>query len=143
MELLAATKRSLLLGLALSACSLFAAVVPVAADSAHGIVPIGSTNEGGSGIPNGPKTGILDITAGPCVGMVSVTDYQRLSTLITLRRGTKLVAEWRIFGEQRIAWVEPVGKYEVHSNQSTVTRALTIRVTASRPTVVKLMPACK
>jgi Protein of unknown function (DUF4232) len=111
--------------------------------AARGIVPIGTTNEGGSGLPNGPATGILDITAGPCVGMALPKVYESLRSLITLRHGSRVVASWNIYGEQRIAWVEPAGIYTVSSNQPTANRPVTIIVSRVRMVKVDLMPACK
>ena len=81
----------------------------------HGIVPIGATNEGTNGAPHGPATGILDISAAPCVGVATVKVYEALPSRITVLHGTKVVARWEIYGMQRIAWVEPVGTYLVHS----------------------------
>jgi hypothetical protein len=109
----------------------------------HGIVPIRSTNEGGSGGP-GPATGILDITAGPCVGIVQSTrEYESIPSRITLRHGSKVVARWDIYGQQRIAWVEPVGTYLIHSNQPpTVNKEVRVVVSSSHVATVRLMPDC-
>ena len=114
-----------------------------ASGSPHGIVTLGDTNEGGSGSSNGPATGILDILAGPCAIAVTEATYEHLTARITLTKDAKVVARWKTFGEQRIAWVEPVGVYSIRSNQPTMTRSVRVVVTSSHVTEVRLMPACK
>lgn len=109
----------------------------------HGIVPIGQTNEGGSGSGTGPATGLLDITAAPCVGIALQNAYESLPTRITLLQGSKVVARWEIYGEQRIAWIEPVGTYRVHSNQFSAKRYVLMVVSAARPAKADLVPICK
>ena len=109
----------------------------------HGIVPIGSTNEGGSGGHPGPATGLLDITAGPCAGLVTEATYVHLPSRITLLQNFKVVAQWEIYGEQRIAWVEPVGVYSIRSNQPTAKKDMRVVVSSSHVATVRLMPACK
>lgn len=109
----------------------------------HGIVLIGATNEGTNGASHGPATGILDISAAPCVGAATVKVYEALPSRITLLHGTKVVARWEIYGMQRIAWVEPVGTYLVHSNQSGAKRNVTIVVLSAHPAKANLVPSCK
>ncbi len=118
--------------------------VSVASSSVpHGIIPIGSTNEGGSGAPSGPVTGILDISVAPCVGVAtSVAEYETLRSVITLKSGSEKVAEWDAYGSQRIAWVEPVGTYRIRSNQPTVNHYVTIHVSSTRTTKVSLAAVC-
>jgi hypothetical protein len=109
----------------------------------HGIVPIGSTNEGGSGGKPTTATGLLDITAAPCVGIVQTAkEYESIPSRITLLHGSKVVARWEIYGEQRIAWVEPVGTYLIHSNQPAVTKDVRVVVSSSHVAVVRLIPGC-
>lgn len=119
--------------------------IPLASASGapHGIVTLGSTNEGGSGSSRGPATGIVDIIAGPCASIVTEATYERLASRITLTKDSKVVAQWEIYGEQRIAWVEPVGVYSIHSNQSTTPKSVRVVVSSSRVALVRLMPACK
>jgi len=112
-------------------------------NSAHGIVLLGQTNEGGSGSSSGAASGILDIFAGPCAVGVSENTYKRLTARITLSEDAAVVAQWKIFGEQRIAWVEPVGVYSIRSNQPTMTKSQRVDVTQSHVAKVFLMPACK
>jgi hypothetical protein len=115
----------------------------MASGTGHGIVPIGLTNEGGSG---GGKqiTGILDIVAAPCVGVAtSEKAYEAIPSRITLLRGSKVIARWEIYGQQRIAWVEPVGTYFMHSNQSTVTTNVRVIVSSSRVATVNLIARCQ
>jgi hypothetical protein len=116
----------------------------MAGEAPHGIVPIGSTNEGGSGWPKGPATGILDITAGPCVGIIpSIKEYESIPSRITVRHGSKVVAKWEIYGQQRIVWVEPVGTYLIHSNQPlTVNKVVRVVVTSSHVANVRLLSGC-
>jgi hypothetical protein len=114
-----------------------------ASGASHGIVTLGKTNEGGSGSSRGAATGIVDILAGPCAVAVSEAAYERLSARITLSKGAKVVAQWKIFGEQRIAWVEPVGVYSIRSNQPTMTKSVRVAITPSQVATVRLIPACK
>ena len=147
-----AAKLSIALGVIVSSGVLTSTAIS-ASPSLRGIELLGSTNEGGSGSPSGPRTGILDITAGPCVGMTSLETYEHIPSLITLRHGSAVVAKWRIFGEQQIAWVEPVGNYLIRSDQfptsssqsdKTWDRSIRVRVSShAKPAVVNLMPACK
>ncbi len=109
----------------------------------HGIVPIGQTNEGGSGLGTGPATGLLDITAAPCVGLALKKTYKSLPTRITLLHGSKVIARWEIYGEQRIAWIEPIGTYRVHSNQYSAHRYVAVVVSRARPAKADLVPHCK
>jgi hypothetical protein len=109
----------------------------------HGIVSLGTTNEGGSGAYTQPATGgILDILAGPCNGSVSNKQYESLPSIVTLSKGSMVVAQWEIYGEQRIAWVEPVGKYSIRTDQTPFTKNQFISVSASHDTKVDLLPAC-
>lgn len=109
----------------------------------HGIVPIGTTNEGGSGAYSQPATGgILDITAGPCTGIASSKIYESLPLRVTLLRGSTIMAQWEIYGEQRIAWVELVGKYSIRTNQTPFTKDQTVVVSTSHNASVDLLPAC-
>ena len=109
----------------------------------HGIVPRGTTNEGGTGAYDQPATGgILDILAGPCNGSVSNKQYESLPSLVTLSQGSRSVAQWEIYGEQRIAWVEPVGKYSIRTDQTPFTKNQSLTVSASHVTRVDLLPAC-
>jgi len=114
-----------------------------ASNAPQGVVPLGSTNEGGSGSSRGPATGIVDIIAGPCAGMVKEATYEGLTSRIKLTKDSKVVAQWEIHGRQRIAWVEPVGVYSIHSNQSTTLKRVRVVVSPSRVAEVRLMPACK
>jgi hypothetical protein len=107
----------------------------------HGIVPLGTTNEGSSGAYIQPG-GILDILAGPCNGSVSNKEYESLPSIVTLSKGSKVVAQWEIFGEKRIAWVEPVGKYSIRTDQTPFTTNESIAVSASHEAMVDLLPAC-
>jgi hypothetical protein len=114
----------------------------MASGVAHGIVPLGSTNEGGSG-GSRKLTGILDITGAPCVGIaLSEREYESIPSRITLLRGAKVVARWEIYGQQRIAWVEPVGSYFIHSNQSTVTKNVRVMVSSTHVATVNLIARC-
>jgi hypothetical protein len=109
----------------------------------HGIVPIGTTNEGGSGAFNHPATGgILDITAGPCSPLTSSKIYESLPSRVTLLRGSTIVAQWEIYGEQRIAWIEPVGRYFIRTNQTPFKKNTSVVITASHNASVDLLPAC-
>ena len=114
-----------------------------ASSAPHGIVPLGSTNEGGAGSSRGPATGIVDIVAGACAGAVTEATYERLASRITLTKDSKVVAQWEIYGEQRISWVEPIGTYSARSNQITLPRSVRLVVSSSRVAEVRLMPACK
>lgn len=111
-----------------------------ASSAPHGA---GSTNEGGAGSSRGPATGIEDIVAGACAGAVTEATYERLASRITLTKDSKVVAQWEIYGEQRIAWVEPIGTYSARSNQITLPRSVRLVVSSSRVAEVRLMPACK
>jgi hypothetical protein len=111
-----------------------------ASSAPHGA---GSTNEGGAGSSRGPATGIEDIVAGACAGAVTEATYERLASRITLTKDSKVVAQWEIYGEQRIAWVEPIGTYSARSNQITLPRSVRLVVSSSRVTEARLMPACK
>jgi hypothetical protein len=144
-----AAKLSIAIGVLVSS-GILTSTATSAATSVRGIELLGSTNEGGTGSPSGPRTGILDITAGPCSVLTTLETYEHMPSLITLLHGSAVVAKWRIFGEQRIAWVEPVGNYLIRSNQfptssrqSDKTRDRSIRVSTAKPAVVNLMPACK
>ena len=119
--------------------------IPLAAASGdpHGVVPLVSTNEGGSGSSRGPATGIVDIVAGPCATIVTESTYEHLASRITLTKDSKVVAQWEIYGEQRIAWVVPVGAYSIRSNQIRMPKSVPIVVSSSRVAEVRLMPACK
>ena len=114
-----------------------------ASEPLHGIVMIGNTNEGGSGSSNGPATGLLDILAGPCAVAQSEASYEHRKARITLSRDGKVVARWETFGEQRIAWVEPVGVYSIRSNQPTMTKSVRVVITPSHVAEIRLLPACK
>lgn len=114
-----------------------------APSASRGVVPLGLTNEGGSGSSRGPATGIVDILAGPCATAVTEATYEHLASRITLSKDSKVVAQWEIYGQQRIAWVEPVGVYSIYSNQSTMTKSVRLVVSSSRVAEVRLMPACK
>jgi hypothetical protein len=129
----------------LASGAVFADLRPSGASSTvpHGVVPIGQTNEGGSGTGTGSATGVLDITAAPCVGIALKKTYESLPTRITLLRGSKAVASWEIYGEQRIAWVEPVGTYRIHSNQYPAKRDVSVVVSTVRPAKADLIPHCK
>lgn len=111
-----------------------------ASSAPHGA---GSTNEGGAGSSRGPATGIVDIVAGACAGAVREATYERLASRITLTKDSKVVAQWEIYGEQRISWVEPIGTYSARSNQITLPRSVRLVVSSSRVAEVRLMPACK
>jgi hypothetical protein len=119
--------------------------IPLATASGepHGIVPLGSTNEGGSGSSRSSTTGIVDIVAGPCATIATEATYEHLASRITLTKDSKVVAQWEIYGEQRIAWVEPVGVYSIRSNQITMPKSVPVVVSSSRVAEVRLMPACK
>ncbi|MHB2028668.1 MAG: hypothetical protein ACYCPT_07605 [Acidimicrobiales bacterium] len=140
---------SKVVAIALVLAALVVGVLPIGISLAtasgvpHGIVLLGSTNEGGSGSSRGPATGIVDIVAGPCAGAVAEATYEHLASRITLRKDSKVVAQWEIYGEQRIAWVEPVGVYSIHSNQNTTPKSRRVVVSSSRVAEVRLMPACK
>lgn len=109
----------------------------------HGVVPIGSTNEGGAGAFSQPSPGgIIDITAGPCTADTSSKTYETISSRVTLLRRSKVVAKWEIYGEQRIAWVVPVGEYFVRSSQPPFTKPQMVIVSRSRVATVNLLPAC-
>jgi hypothetical protein len=109
----------------------------------HGIVLLGTTNEGGScAYAQPPIGGILDILAGPCNGSVSSKQYESLPSIVTLSKGSRVVAQCEIYGEQRIAWVEPVGKYLIRTDQTPFTKNESIAVSSSRDTKVDLLPAC-
>ena len=114
-----------------------------APSASRGVVPLGLTNEGGSGSSRGPATGIVDILAGPCATAVTEATYEHLASRITLSKDSKVVAQWEIYGQQRIAWVEPVGVYSVHSNQSATPRRVRVVVTSSQVAEVRLIPGCK
>ena len=45
----------------------------------------------------------MDIVAGACAGAVTEATYERLASRITLTKDSKVVAQWEIYGEQRIA----------------------------------------
>jgi hypothetical protein len=60
-----AAKLSIAIGVLVSS-GILTSTATSAATSVRGIELLGSTNEGGTGSPSGPRTGILDITAGPC-----------------------------------------------------------------------------
>lgn len=109
----------------------------------YGIVPLGSTNEGFPGGANGATTGILDISGGPCIGpVITHQKEERLATRITLYRGAKVVAQWEIYGEQRIAWVEPVGTYSVSASDFQNGSKVPIVVSTSKNAAVNLNPGC-
>jgi hypothetical protein len=74
---------------------------------------------------------------------VTEATYKHLASRITLTKDSRVVAQWEIYGEQRIAWVEPVGVYSIHSNQSTMTKNVRVVVSSSRVAEVRLMPGCK
>lgn len=112
------------------------------APAPHGVVPVGATNEGRSGSPYGPATGIIDITASPCVPVIrSVKKYESYRSRITLLQGSRIIARWDVYGMQRIAWVEPVGSYEVRSS-APFTPKKPVRVSSSRVARVDMTSQC-
>jgi hypothetical protein len=113
-----------------------------AAKSPFGIVPLGATNEG---FPNGTNsaTGILVLSGGPCIGpVITHQKEERLATRITLYRGAKEIAQWEIYGEQKIAWVEPVGAYSVSASDYMNDGKVHFMVDTSRNAVINLNPGC-
>jgi hypothetical protein len=109
----------------------------------YGIVPLDSTNEGLPVGANSATTGIIDISGGPCIGpAITVQKEERLATRITLYRSTKVVAQWEIYGQQRIAWVEPVGNYRVSASDFQNGSKVLIVVSTSKNAAVNLNPGC-
>ncbi len=130
---------SLLLGASLLSLGNIAS----AARAPYGIVPLGSTNEGLANGANGASTGILVISGGPCIGpVIKNQKADRLATRITLYRNTTVVARWEIYGEQKIAWVEPVGHYSVSASDFQNGAKVHIDVTTSSNATVNLNPGC-
>jgi hypothetical protein len=114
-----------------------------AAKGPYGIVPLGSTNEGFPEGSNSATTGILDISGGPCVGVaINQQKLERLATLITLFHGSKEIARWEIYGEQRIAWVEAVGNYSVSASDYRNGAKVHFVVNASKNAAINLNPGC-
>jgi hypothetical protein len=114
----------------------------IAAAAPSGIVPLGSTNEG---FPNGTNsaTGILVISGGPCIGpVIKHQKADRLATRITLYHGATVIARWEIYGEQKIAWVEPVGNYSVSASDYRNGAKVHFVVNASTNAVINLNPGC-
>jgi hypothetical protein len=133
-----------LTGLVLLGTSLLWLGEPAGAVKApYGIVPLGSTNEGFPEGSNGATTGILVISGGPCIGpVIKNQKANRLATRITLFHGAKIVAQWEIYGEQKIAWVEPVGNYTVSASDYRNGARLHIVVTTSATATANLNPGC-
>jgi hypothetical protein len=114
-----------------------------AAKTPYGIVPLGSTNEGIPEGSNGTTTGILIISGGPCVGPVIRNQRaDRLATRITLYHGVVVIARWEIYGEQKIAWVEPVGNYSVSAGDFQNGARVPLAVHASGSATINLNPGC-
>jgi hypothetical protein len=114
-----------------------------AAKAPYGIVPLGSTNEGFPEGTNGATTGIVVISGGPCIGpVITRQKEERLATRITLYRGTKAIAQWEIYGEQRIAWVEPLGRYSVSASDFQNGGKVHFVVSASSNATINLNPGC-
>jgi hypothetical protein len=114
-----------------------------AAKAPYGIVPLGSTNEGFPNGANGATTGILVISGGPCIGpVIKNQKADRLATRITLYRGVTVLARWEIYGEQKIAWVEPVGNYSVSASDFQNGGKVHVAVTSSTNATVNLNPGC-
>jgi hypothetical protein len=114
-----------------------------AAKTPYGIVPLGSTNEGFPEGSNGATTGILTISGGPCIGpVIKHQKADRLATRITLYHGTSVIAKWEIYGEQKIAWVEPVGNYTVSASDYRNGARLHLAVSTSATAAVNLNPGC-
>jgi hypothetical protein len=114
-----------------------------AAKVPYGIVPLGSTNEGFPEGSNSATTGILIITGGPCIGpVIKNQKADRLATRITLYHGASVVARWEIYGEQKIAWVEPVGNYTVSASDFQNGARLHLVVSASTSATANLNPGC-
>lgn len=114
-----------------------------AAKEPYGIVPLGSTNEGFPEGANSATTGILDISGGPCIGpAITHQKEERLTTRITLYHGATAIARWEIYGEQRIAWVEPVGTYSVSASDFQNAEPVHFVVTTAKVASVNLNPGC-
>jgi len=135
---------SVLAGLLLLGVSVLSLGEPAsAAKEPYGIVPLGSTNEGLSNGANGANTGILVISGGPCIGpVIKNQKADRLATRITLYRHATVVARWEIYGEQKIAWVEPVGNYSVSASDFRNGAKVHIGVTTTTNATVNLNPGC-
>jgi hypothetical protein len=114
-----------------------------AAKSPYGIVPLGSTNEGFPEGVNDTTTGILIISGGPCIGpAIKNRKADRLATRITLYHGAKEIAEWEIYGSQKIAWVEPVGNYSVSASDFRNGGRVHFTDNSSANATVNLNPGC-
>jgi hypothetical protein len=114
-----------------------------AAKAPFGIVPLGSTNEGFPEGANSGTTGILVVSGGPCIGpVITRQKAERLATRITLYHGAKEIAQWEIYGEQRIAWVEPVGNYSVSASDFRNGGKVHFVVNASTNASINLNPGC-
>lgn len=114
-----------------------------AAKAPYGIVPLGSTNEGFHEGANSANSGVLVVSGGPCVGVAtSQQEFERLATRITLYHDAKEIAQWEIYGDQRIAWVEPVGNYSVSASDYRNGGKVHFVVETSKNAVINLNPGC-
>ena len=135
---------SVLAALALLASSLLWLAPPAsAAKEPYGIVPLGNTNEGFRGGSNSSTTGILVISGGPCIGpVITHQKEERLATRITLYHGATVIARWEIYGEQQIAWVEPIGHYSVSASDFQNGAKVSLNVTSAKNALVNMNPGC-
>jgi hypothetical protein len=135
---------SILAGSLLLGASILSLGEPASAAKApYGIVPLGSTNEGLPEGSNGATTGILIITGGPCIGpVIKNQKADRLATRITLYHGATVIARWEIYGEQKIAWVEPVGNYSVSASDYQNGVHQHVVVSTATTAAVNLNPGC-
>jgi hypothetical protein len=114
-----------------------------AAKAPFGIVPLGATNEGFPEGSNSAATGILVVSGGPCIGpVIKNQKADRLATRITLYHGAMVIARWEIYGEQKIAWVEPIGKYAVSASDYRNSGEVHFTVNNSTTAAIDLNPGC-
>lgn len=103
------------------------------------LVALGLDACGTNSQPDGTVTGV----ASPCVGTITAAQLNRLSVVVYLTQGSRLVARQTVTGTHTYRFVVPVGSYVVATHEGEGSKPRSVMVRSGQTTHADIPSYCR